>query len=206
MLNMHQYLKTSHNSLFLHCATYSDQGRWSCKDLASWLHTNNTDWKPTHSNARKIESWNKTEGHTHKKCNGIHFFLGECAVNCYMQWFSGLSCPEYNISTDTQHSVALARLLRYNFIVILEELENKQYADSIEDFFGVKGVRKKRGAFCEGSSRKANALNPINITHETLTKLHDLNEYDLRLYNHLKNCGNKYEFGKANFATRINKS
>ena len=153
----------------------------------------------------KIESWDKTEGHVDKTCKGTHFRLGECAINCYTQWFSGLSCPQYNMSTDIQYSVALARLLRYNFIVILEELKNEQYADAIEQFFGVKGVRKRRKAFCEKSSAKANALNPINITQEILAKLHDLNEYDLRLYNDLNNCGNKYEFGDVNFATKINK-
>eukprot|EP00956_Cyclotella_meneghiniana_P013108 scaffold18805_cov95-Cyclotella_meneghiniana.AAC.2 len=160
------------------------QGRWNCANLSSWLHTN-TDWIPTHSNAMKIESWDKTEGHVDKTCKGTHFRLGECAINCYTQWFSGLSCPQYNMSTDIQHSVALAH--------------------AIEQFFGVKGVRKRRKAFCEKSSAKANALNPINITQEILAKLHDLNEYDLRLYNDLNNCGNKYEFGDVNFATKINK-
>lgn len=131
------------------------------------------------------------------------FRLHECAVNCYVQWIGGLSCPQYDIPMNAQYEVANARLRRYNFIVILEKLKESAYINAVEQFFGVKGVARKRGAFCEKASHAANALNPFNITNETLQKLTNLNEFDLRLYNDMSDCGEEYNFGQIQFDTRV---
>jgi hypothetical protein len=159
---------------------------------------------PQH-NAKKIETWNKTGGHVEYTCSSDKFRLAECAVNCYTQWISGLSCPQYNISTELQYEVANARLRRYNFIIILEKLKDKNYARAIEKFFGVDGVTKKRSAFCERASHRANLLHPANITKETRQELANLNELDLdlRLYNNLSDCENEYNFGHVQFSARV---
>jgi hypothetical protein len=182
----------------------TDQGRWECKDLVKWRITPTPDWEPTQYNSKQFETWNKTEGHRDKVCPNDDFRLGECAVNCYTQWISGLSCPQYNISTDIQYQVANARLRRYNFIVILEKLKDKQYVNAVEQFFGVSGLTKRKGAFCERASHKANVMYPLNITNESRQKLAELNEVDLRLYNDLSNCeSTTYDFGK--FHIRVNR-
>lgn len=103
-----------------------------------------------------------------------------------------------------QYEVANARLRRYNFVVILEKLKDPGYVNAMEQFFGVKGVTKKRGAFCEKASHNANTLNPINITNETRHELAKLNQVDLRLYNDLMDCGEKsHDFGKQLFGSRV---
>lgn len=99
--------------------------------------------------------------------------------------------------------MAHARLRRYNFIIILEKLKDKNYAKAIEKFFGVDGVTKKRSAFCERASQRANLLHPANITKETRQELANLNELDLRLYNNLSDCGNEYNFGHLQFSARV---
>jgi len=108
------------------------------------------------------------------ECPGDFFRLHNCAVNCYIQWISGLSCPQYNISRDIQYEVAFYRLHRYNFIVILEKLKDEEYVTAVEDFFGVEGITLKRGAPGEQAARKANALYPLNITNETMNSLQEL--------------------------------
>ena len=109
---------------------------------------------------------------------------------------SGLSCPQYNITTDIQYEVANSRLRRYNFIFVLEKLKDAKYVAAIEKFFNVTGAKKRRSAYCEKASRKANEINPANITNETLTTLAKLNEIDLRLYHDLTDCNDEYDFGK----------
>ena len=155
---------------------------------------------PTEENANKLETWNKTGGHVEITCSKHkgteHFRLGECAVNCYSQWFSGLSCPEMEKSIEEMRDVAKARLLRYNFIVILEKLRDPSYVDAVEKFFDVPGVTESQSAFCEKPSHKANIINPLVIHNKTRNNLVKLNKVDLGLYNEMSNCLNSgdYEF------------
>ena len=104
------------------------------------------------------------------------------------QWFSGLSCPQYNVTTTEQYQSAKAKLLRYNFIVVLEKLKDVRYAKAIEDLFGVPGVTQKRGAYCERNSHLANRRYPLVVTNETRKKLVHLNELDVTLYKELTSC------------------
>ncbi|KAL3790935.1 hypothetical protein HJC23_004917 [Cyclotella cryptica] len=183
------------------------QGRWNCRDLGKWFNSKRSDFVPTNLNANKIETWVETGGFDDTTCPRNEFSLGECAVNCYTQWISGLSCPQYNISTEVQYEVANARLRRYNFIVILERLADERYASAIEQFFGVPGVTNRRSAFCERSSRKANKMNPLVVTNETRQILERLNEVDLRLYNEISDCGvEEYEFGRLDPARLVSNS
>jgi len=158
---------------------------------------------PTEENAKKIETWNSTGGHSPLTCNEGKFKLGECAVNCYTQWFSGLSCPQYKIPPSEQYQSARALLLKYNFIVALEKLEDPAYASAVERFFGVPGVTAKRGAYCQRSSHKANLMNPLKIKKKTMNRLVRLNKLDVSLYKELTDCfdnkdggNNTYDFPK----------
>ena len=133
-----------------------------------------------------------------KKPNKFQFSLGECAVNCYTQWFSGLSCPEYDIAIEQQFKSAMAKLYRYNFIVVLEKLSDPNYVSAVEKFFDFTGVSRKRAAFCEAASHKANEMNPLLIRNETVEKLTNLNEADVQLYNKLTGCLGR-DSGSYNF-------
>ena len=181
------------------------QGRWDCHDL---MHMNkrNPDkngnyFTPTEENSNKLETWNATGGHTPHKCKKSHHFkLGLCAVNCYLQWFAGaISCPENDIPIDEQYQLVLTKLLRYNFIIILEWLQDPEYVLAVEKFFGVPGITEKKSAFCERSSHYANKMIPLSINNRTLDRLTELNEVDINLYQELTNCSGGDDEHKYNF-------
>ena len=143
---------------------------------------------PTEENAMKIETWNSTGGHSPHTCDRhSHFSLGQCAVNCYIQWFSG-ACPEFDMPIEDQYQVAKMKLLRYNFIVVLEWLSDPEYASAVESFFGVPGVTRQRSAYCEWGAHTANELVPLKIDNHTLEKLTVLNQVDISLYEELTDC------------------
>jgi hypothetical protein len=137
----------------------------------------------------KIETWNSTGGHSPHTCphHRSYFKLGQCAVNCYIQRFSG-ACPEFDIPIKEQYQVAKTKLLRYNFIVVLEWLSDPEYRNAVESFFGVPGVTRQRSAFCERAAHTANELVPLKIDNHTLDKLTELNEVDISLYEELTDC------------------
>jgi hypothetical protein len=143
---------------------------------------------PTEENAMKLETWNKNGGHSIQKCDRhSHFKLGMCAVNCYIQWFSGI-CSEVDMPINEQYLMAKTKLFRYNFIVVLEWLSDPEYASAVESFFGVPGVTQKRSAFCERSAHTANKLVPLTINNHTLNKLTELNQVDIKLYKEITDC------------------
>ncbi|KAL3811148.1 LOW QUALITY PROTEIN: hypothetical protein ACHAXA_001363 [Cyclostephanos tholiformis] len=168
-----------------------NQGRWNCRDLIT-MHDRDGDVKdqfvPTEENAMKLETWNKNGGHSIQKCDRhSHFKLGMCAVNCYIQWFSGI-CSEVDMPINEQYLMAKTKLFRYNFIVVLEWLSDPEYASAVESFFGVPGVTQKRSAFCERSAHTANKLVPLTINNHTLNKLTELNQVDIKLYKEITDC------------------
>ena len=180
---------------------HADQGRWDCRDL---MRMKTGVFVPTEENANKLETWTETGGHTPLGCrtltNGEPYFkLGSCAVDCYTQWFSGLSCPAWNISAHQQYTVAKRRVLRYNLIVVIEKLRDPAYVDAIEQMFGVIGITSKSVPFCERKSHRANLDNPLIIQNSTRERLTTLNALDIKLYNALGGCLNddtSYNFPK----------
>ena len=148
-----------------------------------------------HSN--KLETWNETGGHRPIPCKKA-FFLAQCAVNCYTQWFSGLSCPSWNIPIIQQYKVARSRVLRYNFIMVIEKLRDPNYVLALERFFGVIGLSQIKHPYCEKESHQANEKNPLVIRNDTRERLTKLNELDIKLYRELSWCLNngKYNFPK----------
>lgn len=153
------------------------------------------EFAPTLENANPFESWNKTGGLVENDCPKRAFRLGECAIQCYTQWYSGMSCPQWQIPMDVQYKSASTVLFRYNMIIVLEWLSIPEYAEAVERFFGVPGVTKRRGAYCERSSRRADKLFPLVPKNESVERLRDLNELDVKLYGEITNCdGEGYPF------------
>ncbi|KAL7537977.1 hypothetical protein ACHAXR_008197 [Thalassiosira sp. AJA248-18] len=184
------------------------QGRWDCKDLSR----KERKFIPSENNANKLETWNQTGGHKpfecktkgSKKKGGLRpfFFLGQCAVNCYAQWFSGLSCAKWGISPYQQYQVATAKVMKYNFLIVIEKLSDPNYVRAVEDFFGVPGLTEKGSPFCEKQSHKANAKIPLIVHDDTRARLTRLNELDIQLYHDVTDCldsiGSQYNFPKWN--------
>ncbi len=174
-----------------------DQGRWECRDLIKMRA--NMNFTVTEDTAMKIDTWNATGGHVPFACPRNHFKLGTCAVNCYTQWFSG-ACPEHNTTIYQQYQAAIVKLLRYNFIVILEWMNDPEYVSAVEKFFDVPGFDKRRAAYCERASHIANSIVPLVIRNDIVENLIGLNEVDIGLYNELTDCldrdvdGKQYNF------------
>lgn len=173
-------------------------GRWPCKTLMR------SAFVPTEENAMTLETWNETQGHEPKKeCHRDRktketvFFLGDCAVNCYTQWFGGLSCPRWDVPMELQYTVAMSKLLKYNLIIVIDKLHDPRYVEAIETFFGVTGLLERGNPFCEKKSHKANAAHPLVVRNETRARLVELNEFDLKLYHEITDClkedGGRYE-------------
>ena len=185
---------------FFYLHHFVDQGRWHCKNLTGRIKSG---FEPTEENANKLETWAETGGHQQYQCKTRQgeqrFWLGNCAVNCYVQWFSGLSCPEWNINLDEQYKVAKRRVLRYNLIVVVEKLRDPAYVKAIEQMFGVQGITKRSVPYCERQSHKANTDNPLQVQNNTLERLKERNSLDIGFYNELGGClnnGTSYNFPK----------
>lgn len=170
------------------------QGRWDCEQLVK-----NMSYVPREKDALKLETWTSEYGHEHDSHHCLtqgedgttRFFLSTCAVNCYSQWFSGLSCPDTDRyrPLQEQYEVAKAKLLRYNFIVVIEKLSDREYSTAIERFFGVPGVAQRDvHPWCEVEAQYTNKKIPVPYRNETLQKLTALNKVDIGLYHEMTDC------------------
>lgn len=169
------------------------QGRWSCADLVH--HKKN--FTPTEGNANRIETWNQNGGHKPYQCKRrgpkkegkrpLFFFLGSCAVNCYVQWFSGV-CPELGIPLKEKYQMARAKVLKYNFVAVIEKLKDHRYVEAVEKYFGVTGLTNRGRPYCERESHKANEKFPLTVPSDTRRRLAKLNEVDSALYHELSDC------------------
>ena len=76
------------------------EGRWDCQQLVK-----NDSFVPTEYNAKPFVAWGETKGFVKSPCDEPFSFTG-CAVNCYIQSFSGEGCttdnwqPEYNLALE----------------------------------------------------------------------------------------------------------
>ena len=157
---------------------YKYSERWDCQQLVM-----NVSFIPTRYNIEQpFNAWNDTQGFTSSPCD-MPFSFTSCAVNCYIQAFSGIGCTtsnwydEYNVAFDT--------LRRYNMVLVYEKFKDVKYVQAIENFFGgVQGFNEPSTMYCGEEAKEANELVPLSVTEFshvfTLTKL---NEMDNRLYN-----------------------
>eukprot|EP00985_Skeletonema_marinoi_P000751 scaffold274_cov122-Skeletonema_marinoi.AAC.3 len=81
------------------------EGRWNCRQMIK----NATHYIPNLHNAKKFEDWDQTGGFVPSPCDKP-FSFDECAVNCYIQSFSGQGCSQDD--WKTQHTLAQDRLFR----------------------------------------------------------------------------------------------
>jgi len=149
-------------------------GRWDCDQLMT-----NETFVPTKENAKPFESWSETGGFDPSPCD-VPFSLVSCAVNCYVQTYSGCGC-----SSDrwfSEYNMALDRLLRYNMILVYEKFKDPRYVEAVEEFFGVGGFNEPADMFCGRESREANGRVPLRVKFEHVRRLTKLNEMDNRLY------------------------
>lgn len=188
---------------------YKYEGRWSCKPGSGELM--NKSFVPTEENSRPFESFNDTSGFSPSPCDKpFRFTL--CAVQCYIQSFSGKGCTSDNWLTE--YHLARNRLLRYNLILSLEQLNDPRYVEAVEDFFGVQGLRGNPRMWCGPQSKEANKKVPLSVDPTLVPKLTRLNRMDYRLYGDLvTSCWGdtqiedvQYSFPKVNASRFIMKA
>ena len=158
-----------------------------------------TEYDPSEENANKLESW--YENNDCLPCFQLkdkQFYLVKCAANCYMQWFSKLSCPSWNVPISIQVEKARAVLHRFNIVIVLEKLRDPTYVSAVEKFFGVPGITETRSAWCERESHFVNSKFPLQVKNSTLQLLSKYNEIDIALYNNISAClaDGVYDFPK----------
>ena len=173
----------------------------------------NTSFIPTAENSVTLETWSNNDGMNNKSpivCgrldNVTQFYMTTCAVNCYIQWITGLSCPLGNrtkgrVPISQQYIVAREKLKRYNSIIITEMLQDTKYVTALERFFGVPGIAdRKYQPWCEPESHYVNEKFPLEMKPETVKNLTVLNQFDILLYDEMKDC-KPDENGDYNFPT-----
>jgi hypothetical protein len=168
------------------------EGRWDCQQLVK-----NHSFVPTKLNARRFEEWKETKGFVPSPCEEPFSFTG-CAVNCYIQSFSGEGCTTDN--WQPEYNLALERLFRYNLIFVYEKFKDAKYISAIESFFGVKGFNEKTSdMWCGWQAADANTKVPFVIGFKHVLKLTRLNDMDMRLFRDATSCvGEEYLFGEVN--------
>jgi len=187
-----------------------DEGRWDCDQLVK-----NRTFIPTKQNAQSITNWDRHFGFDESWCSTHitnstskpkihkHFRMGKCAVNCYSQWFAG-TCPWWTtpkhpgpnsypirreIPMTQQYQVAKKKLFNYNAIIIMEKLQDKQYVQAMERFFGVPGIDEtKFSPWCQAESHYVNQHIPLTIDNSTYKRLTVLNKLDKQLYHEISDC------------------
>ncbi|KAL3823036.1 hypothetical protein ACHAXA_005224 [Cyclostephanos tholiformis] len=149
--------------------------RWGCDNLVK-----NMSFVPTMSNANPFESWNKTGGYAESRCDMPSTFVS-CAVNCYVQAFSGRGCTRDGWYTE--YNMALDRLLRYNMILVYSKFGDPNYVRAVEAFFGgIRGFNSPSSMYCGEEAREANMKVPLRVSFDHVLSLTRLNKMDNRLY------------------------
>lgn len=173
-------------------------GRWDCHRLVK-----NESYAASEENARRFETWRETGGFEASPCD-VPFSMVNCAVNCYVQTFSGRGCPadadgvgtvdndnnnNNNNNWYSEYNEALDRLLRYDMILVYDKFNDPNYIRAVERFFGVEGFNsEKSDMYCGWESRMANERVPLKVKFRHVLELTKLNEIDNRLYRDLTSC------------------
>ena len=159
------------------------EGRWDCRQM---IH--NKSYVATLDNARDFREWNETHGFVPSECD-VPFVFTKCAVQCYIQTFSGAGCTLDDWMSE--YNLAFERLCNYNLILVYDNFKDPSYVNAIEEFFGVKGFNKHHEEmFCGPQSWEANKRVPLKTSYEHMLKLEYANHMDNRLYKDLvSSCG-----------------
>jgi len=188
--------------------------RWGCNNLVK-----NKTFVPSTTNARPFATWNFTGGFVETSCGSSSsnyrrrrsnrpFYFEACAVNCYIQTFSGNACTHDNWYTE--YNVAWDRLMKYNIILMYSKFNNPKYIQAVENFFGgVQGFGVPSSMFCGDEAREANRKVPLRVSFEHVLQLTRLNKMDNRLYKDFINpCwdDDKYSLPKIQFLAQKNRT
>ena len=172
-----------------------------------------TPFIPTAENSVTLETWSENDGKNNKSpivCgrlnNVTQFYMTTCAVNCYIQWITGLSCPLGNktssrVPISQQYIASREKLKRYNSVIITEMLQDREYVSALERFFGVPGIADRvYSPWCEPESHYINEKFPLEMKPETVKNLTASNHFDILLYDEMKDC-KPDDNGAYNFPT-----
>ncbi len=175
------------------------EGRWDCRQMIK----NATQYIPTLQNANKFEDWDQTGGFVPSPCDQPCSF-DQCAVNCYIQSFSGHGCSLDDWKTE--FTLAQERLFQYNLIFVYDRFKDPNYVKAIEQFFGVDKVfNLESNYWCGPEAKQANKLYPLKTKFEAILKLEHLNAMDTRFYKEAVSCWDddvaEYSFPKASAGT-----
>lgn len=185
--------------------------RWGCNNLVK-----NKTFVPSTTNAQPFAMWNFTGGFVKTACSSSSssrrrsnrsFYFEACAVNCYIQTFSGNACTHDNWYTE--YNVAWDRLMKYNIILMYSKFNNAKYIQAVENFFGGVGFGVPSSMFCGDEARLANRKVPLRVSFEHVLRLTRLNELDNRLYkDFLSPCwdDDKYSFPRVKFLAQKNRT
>jgi len=162
--------------------------RWSCSQLAM-----NKSFVPTLENANPISKRlvpYHCAGKRGRRCNRVW----GCVSQCYTRWFANGDCE-----CDIQKNVAESeeKLNRFHIILLTHMLEDPNYVKMIETALGDQ-FPKSRSMFCFYESKAANKKYPLHIDNETMHRLEELNQWDIRLYKKFSNCPNGFDFPTSN--------
>lgn len=180
---------------------YKYSERWDCDQLVK----NSTFFVPTRYNARPFNTWNSTHGFVESEWDKPFSFTA-CAVNCYIQTFSGRGFS--STFWMNEYNTALERLRKYHLILVFEKFKDPNYVKAIERYFGgVSGFNEHTSMYCGMESKRANDKWPLSTNEFAhVFKLIKLNKMDDRLYSdYILNCWDdndgqrdiKYNFPKA---------
>lgn len=163
------------------------EGRWDCRQLVK-----NHSFVANKFNARDFQSWNQTGGFLPSSCQEP-FSFHECAVNCYIQSFSGEGCTQDK--WQSEYNLAMERLFRYNLVFVYEKFKDPNYIHAIENFFGVDGFNQASDMFCGWQAHAANKRNPLLVRFDHMLELTRLNQMDIQLFQETTWCvGEEYAF------------
>ena len=182
---------------------YKYEMRWSCKSLTN----KKQHFIPTENNTKTSLNHFIERPNTPMKGGNLNGHLWICSHNCYAKWSTGLCWDEgsYDESqfcwshNETKHSFlseARQSLWNYNFIFVIEWLNNPEYVRSIETMFGTPGLAHRQTFMrCGAESAAANLKVPLVVTSKQQKAMEHYNQLDRMLYQELTaDCHDKFRF------------
>ena len=176
---------------------YKYEIRWPCSKMVSPAEY--PDFQPLPNNSRTLEDFIERESgkFSQKECwrKPAKRVLWRCAKNCYLRWYGA----NFNCIKNPQKSyeTALQKLLKYNLIVITENLNDPSYVQGIMNFFGNVNttiLSSTQKMYCFDESRYWNNRYPAVMSNEIIANLTRLNELDIQLYKELTTCQDGIHF------------
>ncbi|KAL7579468.1 hypothetical protein ACA910_007852 [Epithemia clementina (nom. ined.)] len=185
---------------------YQYEGRWSCRQLKR--RTKQFKSIPTEENARTLERFIDRDPYfqdrREKPCAAQQGRRGWrdvprlwiCAKSCYLRWYgANFNCLEDKNDTTNSltesYRTALENLSQFHLIVVTEWLTNPTYWHGLTTrMFGLSNSTTdyNQNPWCDKEAKYWNQKYPAVLQNQTLEHLHQLNQWDIKLYENLTNC------------------